>query len=109
MFEFILNYGVWVVLLGLNIGLSFIAASMAKKKGYSFGGFWCLGFFTSFLVAIIVAWIAPNLYLFMTREEYHYEKTSAQQNGADARKCANCGWILRSDEVFCSRCGTKAE
>ena len=34
--------------------LAFIPASMAKKKGYSYGGFWVFGFFL-WLPAIIVA------------------------------------------------------
>lgn len=36
------------------IGLAFIPASVARKKGYSFGGFWAFGFFL-FIPAIIVA------------------------------------------------------
>lgn len=38
----------------IDIGLAFIPASMADKKGYSFWGFWVFGFFL-FLPAIIVA------------------------------------------------------
>ncbi len=44
-----------VVGIGINVGLSFIPASMAKKKGYSFAGFYCLSFFVSFIIAIIIA------------------------------------------------------
>ena len=40
--------------LGTTIGLAFIPANIAKKKGYSFGGFYVLGFFF-FLVGLIVA------------------------------------------------------
>ncbi len=42
------------VTLAVLIGLAFIPASMAKKKGYSYAGFWVFGFLL-FLPAIIVA------------------------------------------------------
>jgi len=46
-----------VIILGLlgAAGLAFVPASIAGKKGYSFGGFWCFSFFCSFIPAIIVA------------------------------------------------------
>jgi hypothetical protein len=44
-----------VLYFGATAGLSFIPASMAKKKGYSFAGFYCLSFFAWFLGAIIIA------------------------------------------------------
>jgi len=43
-----------LVMLGVAVGLAFIPASVARKKGYSYGGFWCFGFF-AFVPAIIVA------------------------------------------------------
>ncbi len=44
-----------VIWLGATVGLSFIPASMAKRKGYSFAAFYCLSFFVWFLGAIIIA------------------------------------------------------
>jgi len=44
-----------VINLGVTAGLSFIPAFMAKKKGYTFGGFFCLSFFVSFVLTIIIA------------------------------------------------------
>ncbi len=95
-----------IILIFLNIGLSFIGANMAKNKGYSFGGFWLLGFFSSFVFALILAWVLPSLYVFVKKEEYHHEHALAQESG---RICARCGKPLRNDEVFCSQCGTKVE
>lgn len=43
-----------VLLLLLYIGLGFIPANIAKKKGYSFGLFWLFGFFF-FVPALIVS------------------------------------------------------
>ena len=41
--------------LAFNVGLSFIPASVARKKGRSFWGFLCLGIFLSFLISLFVA------------------------------------------------------
>jgi len=45
---------VWLLCVGAAVGLAFIPAHIAKKKGYSYGGFWALGFFF-FLIGLIVA------------------------------------------------------
>ncbi len=49
-----MNSGGTIIWLIVLIGVAFIPANMAKKKGYSFGGFYVFGFFIP-LVAIIVA------------------------------------------------------
>ena len=36
---------IWIISIGAAVGLAFIPANMAKKKGYSYGGFWVFGFF----------------------------------------------------------------
>jgi hypothetical protein len=43
-----------IAAIGASVGLAFIPASMARKKGHNFGLFWLFGFFL-FLPAIIVA------------------------------------------------------
>ena len=43
-----------ILVLGAAVGLAFIPANIAKKKGYSFGGFFVLGFFF-FFIGLIVA------------------------------------------------------
>ena len=43
-----------LISLGISIGLAFIPANIAKKKGYGFGGFYVFGLFL-FLVALIVS------------------------------------------------------
>jgi hypothetical protein len=95
-----------LIILGLQVGLSFIGASMASKKGYSFGGFWCLGFFSSFLIGIIAAAIVPNLNRFVTKEEYYARPPVMPQSMPTAKPCPNCGRGL-NDETFCPSCGTK--
>ena len=44
-----------VIWVGAAVGLSFIPASMAKKKGYTFAGFYCMSLFISFVITIIIA------------------------------------------------------
>ncbi len=92
--------------LGLQVGLSFIGASMAKKKGYSFGGFWCLGFFSSFLIGIIVAAIVPDLNRYVTRDELYYARPIVPPV---SRPCPACGKPLGEGDLFCSGCGSKVQ
>lgn len=101
--SFFATYGLYLFLIVFNVGLSFIGASMAKKKGYSFGGFWCLGFFSYFIIGIIVAVIVPDLYRFELKPEYRY-----YQPAVDTRVCSNCGNALKGNDVFCSQCGAKS-
>ena len=96
---FIYIYG--ILFFGANIGLAFIGAAMAKKRGYSYGGFLCLGIFTTFLVGIIVAACLPP------REgSDYYSKTGAygQQPGV---ACTQCGTVCAPNMLHCFNCGTK--
>lgn len=43
-----------IFVIGAKIGLAFIPANIAKKKGYGFGGFYVLGLFF-FLIGLIVS------------------------------------------------------
>ena len=96
-----------VIVLGLQAGLSFIGASMAKKKGYSFGGFWCLGFFSSFLIGIIVAAIVPDLNLYVRKDELYAYTAMPPVPPPATRPCPACGKPVAVDGLFCSACGSK--
>lgn len=118
---------IWVLLIGLNVGLAFIPANMAKKKGYSYGGFWCLSFFASFLVAIIVAACLNPRAGSPAAYQQPYQQTSYQQPPYDPYQqpqyqpppppytggpppmgyCYRCGYEKKSGDAFCSRCGAK--
>ncbi len=45
---------------GIAVGLAFIPAYMAGKKGYSFGLFWLFGFFLLIPAIIVAAVIEPK-------------------------------------------------
>jgi len=95
-----------IIALCLQIGLSFIGASMAKKKGYSFGGFWCLGFFSSFLIGIIVAAIVPDLSLYIRKDEMFARPPVPPPM---ARPCPVCGKPVPMGDSFCPACGAKLQ
>lgn len=50
------------------IRLAFIPASMARKKGYSYGGFYVFGIF-AFLIAVIVAACLQDRNMYIRRDE----------------------------------------
>ena len=52
------------------VGLAFIPASIAKRKGYSYGGFWVFGFFL-FLIALIVVLCLRNRYESAYQQNYY--------------------------------------
>jgi len=104
----ILGIVLLVVLIGACIGLAFIPASIAKKKGYSFGGFWAFGFFV-FLPALIVSLTIPP----------HPKKVVEAVKGAipnvnvnvnagvntNIKYCPACGTPCASEAAFCTHCG----
>ena len=98
--DFIAQFGIW--LFSINLGLSFIGAAMAKKRGYSYGGFLCLGIFTSFIVNLIVAACLKP------REGSPYLRSRLVYAPAGIF-CRQCGSLCSFDMVFCPKCGTKIQ
>jgi RNA polymerase subunit RPABC4/transcription elongation factor Spt4 len=96
--DFIAQYGIWIF--GINLGLSFIGASMARKKGYSYGGFLCLGIFLSFLVNLTAAvCLTPK----KNSERYHHK----EKQNSELISCSNCGALCLQDMDYCPKCGNK--
>ena len=122
---------VWLICLGAAVGLAFIPASIAGKKGYSYGGFWVLGFFF-FLIGLIVALcLEPKPGSQAYQQKYppppysgaapygtsaNYGQTGAypppypppqQPQGAEEVRCAQCGNANPPGSAFCSKCGAR--
>ena len=92
-----------VIGLGVSVGLAFIPANMARKKGYSYGGFWCLSFFLSFLIAIIIAACLTDKNAAVTAQGNNLRQ--ADFTGY----CTQCGCGLYDNDKFCPRCGAPSK
>lgn len=104
---------IWLLIL---FGLAFIPASMAGKKGYSFGGFYAFGFFF-LLIAIIVAACLRDRNENVRNDEAAFESPTdsnytpkyvpAYGITTDEEPCPSCGDIMRKEDRFCANCGAK--
>jgi hypothetical protein len=110
---------IWVLCIGAAVGLAFIPATIARNKGYSFGGFWALGFFF-FLVGLIVALCLEDKNAPYRQPYQQYQPPYQQPYGQPYQQpyqapnaqpqTVSCPGGLNSiaaDSVFCPKCGTK--
>ena len=125
----------FIFVVGVAVGLAFIPATIARNKGYSYGGFWALGFFF-FLVGLIVALCLdpkPGSPKYMEQGYYppqpppgypgaapygpagpvppygqpgYVPPQAAQPQSGDFR-CTQCGTPFKQGDAFCSKCGSK--
>lgn len=96
--NFLTQYG--FLLFGANLGLAFIGAAMAKKRGYSYGGFLCIGIFATFVVGIIAAaCLKPK-----AGSDYFGKPKAYVQPGI---ACKQCGALCAPNMVYCPKCGRK--
>ena len=102
------GYGVTIVAvvvvifsIGLNVLFACLTGNMAKKKGMSYGAWWCLSFFLlGFIALIIVACMS--------------DKTNEQQITKASWVCPNCSAINEgmpnaNGSEFCPHFGTKRQ
>ena len=112
---------IWIVAVGAAVGLAFIPATIARNKGYSFGGFWVFGFFF-FIIALIVALCLEDK---RSQQYRQYQQPYGQQyqppyqqpygqsyqqpppSQYSARFCTSCGSPVAEGSAFCSKCGAK--
>jgi len=119
--------GIIVILLciGAGIGLAFIPASIAKRKGYSAGAFWCIGFFGGFILGTIIAcaipdrtvpppWYKPAMQPVgyapppPPRPQPTVQPVVQPAAQPTAQKvCPQCGASCKDDAAFCLKCGSK--
>ncbi len=109
---------IWIVILGINIGLAFVVANLARKKGYSYGGFWALSFFAGFVIPLIVVLVLDDRTVPPYQQYYRppygqpyqqpYQPPYQPPYQQPAQSpCPNCGNNALGDAVFCPKCGTK--
>jgi hypothetical protein len=108
---------IYIVALLINAGLAFIPAGIAKKKGYSYAGFWCLSFFLSFVVGLIVALLIsdktqPQIIVnqyppYQQPGPQYYQANPQGQSQQAPAFCPQCGSPTAGDAAFCSKCGAK--
>jgi hypothetical protein len=117
---------IWILAIGANVGLAFIPATIARNKGYSFGGFWCISFFASFLVGLIIALCLTDKRLQQPYQQPQYGQPYQQPyqppvpppqyqqpyappyvQNTQTIICPNCKNGVPGDSAFCARCGAK--
>jgi uncharacterized membrane protein YvlD (DUF360 family) len=92
----------------VNALFALIPANIAGKKGYSKGGFWLLGFFFSFIIALIVALaIQPKL----DGQMRYQTKPGSYHPGAPRSelKCPFCAEYISSEAKVCKFCRSNVE
>jgi hypothetical protein len=110
---------VLIICLGISVGLSFIPSSIAKRKGYSAGAFWCLSFFGGFLIPLIVTCCLPDRNVpppwyrqgMQPVQPMPYAPPPPQPSAQPIpqRTCPQCGASCKVDAAFCLKCGAKLE
>ena len=91
-----------IIVLLICAGLACIPASIANRKGYSFAGFWCLSFFLSFLIGLIVAACLSDRSDYVPRYELQAEYASRP---VLEKRCKKCGANINEEDTFCRKCG----
>lgn len=98
-----------ILAIGAQVGLAFIPATMARNKGYSYGGFWVFGFFALIIAIIVAACLTDkNEYIHRSQVGYAPPPPPPNYNTNNAAKfCASCGAGMKVDDQFCGKCGAK--
>lgn len=81
----------------VSVALAFIPANMARKKGYSYGGFWLFGFLC-FLPALIVALVISDRGARATAQAQGVPLTpSSAQSIRELKELADMGAITQDE------------
>lgn len=124
-----------VLLLLLYIGLGFIPANIANKKGYSFGLYWLFGFFF-FVPALIVSLCISDKNAIQQIHDYYRRRNESESSNLPPRpslsayrpyergtlvdrlsgraddeklpelwRCSQCGEYNEKNTAYCKSCG----
>ena len=110
------------------IGLAFIPANIAKKKGYSYGGFWVFGFFLWLPAVIVAACLSDKTKQPPPPPPYHYpvqpppppqyvvnnvyaappqRPVAAKPQAPQEKICPYCGSRSPGHKTICESCGAR--
>ncbi len=104
----------WIIYIGIFVGLAFIPATIARNKGYSYGGFWAFGFFFFIIALIVSLCLSDKTYPQYYNQPYQpygqpyqqpYQPPYQQQSAQGV--CPNCGNSVSEDALFCPKCGIR--
>lgn len=94
---------VFVVALGVQVGLSAIVASLAKKRGKSPVAYFWLSFFLTFLVGILVLLVQTSGSQNVRRQGP--DSRLGILNGEQVLKCPKCAEWIKVEATVCKHCG----
>lgn len=90
----------WFLLIAVHISISCWAGRIARRKGYSYAGYWTLTFFFG-LIGIIIAACLDNRTKFVQPTTETHDVVSK-----DRWQCGKCGQF-NDDGLYCAKCGER--
>lgn len=99
-----------IIVVGLKIALAFIPANMAKKKGYSFWGFFAFGALAFLPSAITIHFLQDKLSSDndFTLQQLLFKKDAESSNNS-FKTCYLCGSRTPRDAKVCPLCKAKLQ
>lgn len=88
-----------VILALIYVGLAFLTAGMAKRKGYSFIMFLFVGFISFIIGLIIIAFLEDK------NPQHQAKAKIVSSQPAYGKRCRNCGTYIFDNDRFCRKCG----
>lgn len=98
-----------LILICLKLALAFIPANMAKKKGYSYWGFFAFGAVAFLPAALTIHFLQDKLSSDnFTMQQLNFKKVVESSNNS-FKTCYLCGSQASSDTRVCPLCKAKLD